>query len=288
MQDLGVDIPMCAYNHEPYIAQAIEGVLIQETDFPVRLIIGEDCSTDNTRAIVKKYVDAYPDRISAFFHNVNIGAHENSKILFRACTAKYVALCDGDDYWTDPKKLQKQVDFLEANSDYSICYHRVEELRRDGSHRNETLNTRLAPKSFTIEELAQGNIMHTPSVIFRNGFIKSIPDWINDFVLHMLNARHGKIYYIPDVMATYRVGIGMYGSVHSNKRVVIWAQTLRHLLGLEWSEPVRQNLTQALATANAVIQRNKHPRYYGARDYVVRVLGLGKIKRAIKKALTSA
>jgi glycosyltransferase involved in cell wall biosynthesis len=283
-----VDIPMCTYNHAPYIAQAVEGVMIQKTKFQYRLIIGEDCSSDGTREIVRGLLMKYQDRMKVILHDRNIGVQANSKIVLGECRAKYIALCDGDDYWTDSAKLQRQVDFLEANPDYSICYHRVEELRSDGSRRPEKLNTSEDFRTITIEDLARGNTIHTPSVVYRNGLIEDVPIWVNDFVLHMLNARHGKIYYMPDIMATYRVGVGMYGSVHSNKRVIAWAETLRRLLDLEWPDVVRQNLTQALATARAVIQRNKYPRYYGARDYVVRVLGLGKIKRAIRKALTSA
>src|SRR5258708_13979176 len=108
-----VSIPMCAYNHERFIAQAIEGVIRQQTNFKYKLIIGEDCSPDKTRQIVKKYADEYPDKIKAFLHEKNIGAHANSKILFNACTTKYIALCDVDAYWCDDTKLQKQVDLLE-------------------------------------------------------------------------------------------------------------------------------------------------------------------------------
>src|SRR5689334_3092381 len=102
-----VDIPVCTYNHERYIAQAIEGIVNQKTDFKYRLIIGEDCSTDGTRGIVQRYLERYPDKMKVFFHEKNLGAAENSKILFNECKAKYVALCDGDDYWSDIYKLQK-------------------------------------------------------------------------------------------------------------------------------------------------------------------------------------
>ena len=119
-----VDIPMCTYNHEKYIAQTIESILMQKTDFKIRLFIGEDCSIDNTRKIVKQYAEKYPDIIFPVYHNENIGAVRNSEILLKKCTAKYIALLDGDDYWTDPYKLQKQVDFLEKNPEYSLCSHR--------------------------------------------------------------------------------------------------------------------------------------------------------------------
>lgn len=119
-----VDIPMCVYNHEKFIAKAIEGVIIQNTNFKFRLILGEDASTDNSKEIIMDYVEKYPDIIFTIFHKQNVGMKENSRLLFSKCTSKYIALCDGDDYWTDPLKLQKQVAFLEANPKFTFSFTR--------------------------------------------------------------------------------------------------------------------------------------------------------------------
>jgi len=119
-----VSVCMITYNHEKYIAQAIDGVLMQQTSFPFELIIGEDCSTDNTRKICEEYKAKYPDKIQLLLPDSNLGMKQNFISTLQACTSKYIAVCEGDDYWTDPCKLQKQVDFLEANEGYSVTFHR--------------------------------------------------------------------------------------------------------------------------------------------------------------------
>lgn len=218
-----IDIPMCVYNHGKYVEKAIEGVLNQKTNFGFRLIIGEDCSTDNSRELVKKYLPGNEDKLKVFFHERNIGAHANSKILFDACTSKYIALCDGDDYWVDENKLQMQVDFLENNPDFAICCHHIYLL----SGKKIVLHpfyTGTKEQTYTIEDLAKGNFISTPSVVYRNGLVKKTPDWINetpigDYVYYMLNAQFGKIKYFPLPMAVYREhGTGTWGSLSQHKQ----------------------------------------------------------------------
>lgn len=119
-----VSVSMITYNHEAFIAQAIEGVLMQQTNFPFELIIGEDCSTDNTRDICIKYRDTYPSVIRLRLPEKNLGVKENAKENDHACSGKYIAYCEGDDYWIDPLKLQKQVDFLEQHPQHDACCHR--------------------------------------------------------------------------------------------------------------------------------------------------------------------
>lgn len=119
-----VSVCMITYNHENYIKQAIEGVLMQQTSFPIELIIGEDCSTDNTRKICIEYQAKYPDIVRLILPEKNLGIKRNFIETMQAAKGNFIALCEGDDYWTDALKLQKQVDFLEANSEYSLCCHR--------------------------------------------------------------------------------------------------------------------------------------------------------------------
>ena len=120
-----LSIACVTYNHELYIRQCLDSFLMQKTNFLFEIVIGEDCSTDNTGSIVTEYARKYPEIIKARCNKKNIGVQENSLLVFRDCTGKYIALCDGDDYWTDPYKLQKQVDFLEANKDFVICFHQI-------------------------------------------------------------------------------------------------------------------------------------------------------------------
>lgn len=124
MMDPLLSIITVTYNHEQFIARTIESVLMQKVDFPIEYIIAEDCSTDNTLAICKDYAGKYPEVIRIITSEHNVGGIENERRAMLAARGKYVALCEGDDYWTDPLKLQKQVDFLESHPDYSVTFHR--------------------------------------------------------------------------------------------------------------------------------------------------------------------
>src|SRR4028118_1050538 len=118
-----VNVWMASYNHEKYIAEAIEGVLMQRTDFDFDLVIGEDCSTDLTRQIVLSYKEKYPEKIRLVLPDKNLGMNQMFEATYSLCTAPYVAWIDGDDYWTDPLKLQKQFDFLEKHREFVFCFH---------------------------------------------------------------------------------------------------------------------------------------------------------------------
>ena len=124
MQEPLVSIVTITYNHEPYIRKCIEGVLMQQINFPIEFIIAEDCSTDGTLAICKEYAEKYPELIRLITSENNVGAIANERRAMKAAKGKYIAFCEGDDYWTDSLKLQKQVDFLEKNLEYSVCFHR--------------------------------------------------------------------------------------------------------------------------------------------------------------------
>lgn len=128
-----LSIVTITYNHEPFIAKTIEGVLMQQVNFPIELIIAEDCSTDNTRAICRRYAEQYPELIRLITSESNVGAIANERRAMLAARGKYVAFCEGDDYWTDSLKLQKQVDFLESHPDYSVTFHRykIHDLESD-------------------------------------------------------------------------------------------------------------------------------------------------------------
>ena len=212
MSKLLVSIVSITYNHEKYIAQAIDSFLMQETNFDFEIIIGEDCSTDNTLEIIKEYKAKHPDKIELITSENNVGMMPNFIRTLEACKGKYIALCEGDDYWTDPLKLQKQVDFLEANDDYSICFHSVKVLSNDKLI-NDTI-TKEVPENTDILDLAKGNYIHTPSVVFRNNkfptWLKDLP--IGDYPLHLYNAQFGKIKKMDNLMAVYRVHPG---GVHS-------------------------------------------------------------------------
>lgn len=195
------------YNHAPYIKQCIEGVLMQKTDFPIEYIIAEDCSTDGTREIVFEYARKYPDLIKVVTSDMNVGANINAERAFDACRGKYIAVCEGDDYWTDPYKLRKQVDFLESHPDFVMCSHAVKTVFLGGVRKNDPFVKPLEIATF--DDILENHFIPTLSLVFRNGIINKYPSWFmnvmsGDRVLELLLAHYGKNYYMNDVMGTKR------------------------------------------------------------------------------------
>lgn len=200
---------MITYSHEKYIREAIDGVLMQVVDFEVELIIVDDNSPDNTEMIVKSY-ENHPKAywIKYTKHSTNKGMMPNFIWALQQTKGKYIALCEGDDYWTDKYKLQKQVDFLETNQEYNLVYHPCLELK-DINLQKEKLNLSQIDKDLEIEDLLLANKIHTPSVLFRN-LILPLPLWfkdcpVGDYPLWVLLGLKGKIRYISEYMAVYRI-----------------------------------------------------------------------------------
>jgi glycosyltransferase involved in cell wall biosynthesis len=201
-----------SYNHEKYIAQAIEGFLMQKVNFPIEIIIHDDASTDKTAQVIKEYEVKYPYLLKCIYQSENQLSKDGgylTKTCLQIASGKYIALCEGDDYWTDPHKLQKQVDFLEKNEGFAICFHNMK-IIYDDSRETHYSNPPDQRELTTLEDLACGNYIYTASCVFRNGLIKEFPTWykdapVGDYVLHMLNAQYGKIKYFDEVMGVYRV-----------------------------------------------------------------------------------
>lgn len=211
-----VSVCMITYGHEKYIRQAIEGVLLQYCDFEVELIVANDCSPDATDQVIKDIIQSHPLGFWIKYrkHDKNKGMIPNFIFALQECKGEYIALCDGDDYWTDSLKLQKQVDFLEANSDYVLCFHQINILKTNDEIVEDFI-TNVPDNYQTIEILAHlGNYIHTPSVVFRN-IIKSFPSEfekspIGDYFLYMMLAQYGKLKYLEDKMCVYREGVGIW------------------------------------------------------------------------------
>jgi len=221
-----VSICCVTYNHEKFIAQCLDGFVMQQTDFAFEILVHEDASTDRTAGIVKGYEKKYPHLFRCVYQTVNQFKIQNTltNILFPMAKGKYIALCEGDDFWTDPCKLQKQVDFLEANSDFVLCYHEIKLLQPSGDLVYDKISEKSYWKSVAnIYDLALfGNFIHTPSVVFRN-VVKKFPEQlikapIGDFFLYILLAEKGLLKKLPDCMAVYRLSTGSFSSQTFEKR----------------------------------------------------------------------
>lgn len=205
-----VSVLVMTYNHEHFIAQAIQSALMQETSFDFEIVVVEDCSTDNTRHIVQELKHDNPSRIRLVLSERNIRSNEIVARGIQAARGTYIALLDGDDYWTCPSKLQQQVDVLDAHPEYAICFHNAAVVYEN--HERPTFNWTAPGQNLvtTLEDLWMGNYIATCSAMFRRGFRTEIPDWyyaffpITDWPLHLMSAEHGKITYIDQVMGVYR------------------------------------------------------------------------------------
>lgn len=202
-----------AYNQAAYIGEAIESVLAQRTDFPVEHIIVDHCSTDGTREIIADYARKHASIWPVFLARRN-SKGANVRALFSRCRSRYAALCDGDDYFTDPRKLQKQVDFLETHPECGLCFHPVDVMYEDGSPSRVYPPEDILPSGIqqfnTIKDLLFANFIQTNSVVYRWRFTEGLPDWFDatlvpgDWYWHLLHAETGLIGYLREHMAVYR------------------------------------------------------------------------------------
>lgn len=216
-----VSVYCMTYNHENYIRDTLEGFINQETDFEFEIFVHDDASADNTGKIIREYAEKYPDIIIPILQDENQyskGINIEKEYIFPRLQGQYVAVCEGDDYWCDPNKLQKQADFLDNHTEYSACVHNTQVLDLYKAQKR-LLNSSTKPYDLQIEHvlLDGGADFHTSSVFYRMEFGKEIfsehcPDFFNksmevgDYPLAIFLALKGKVRYFPDIMSVYRLG----------------------------------------------------------------------------------
>lgn len=201
-----------AYNHEKYIAECMDSVLAQKTDFPVRHIVLDHNSTDGTADIIREYAAKHPSIHPALL--TRRVPNENVRGLFMRCKTKYAALCDGDDYFYAPDKLQKQVDYLENRPHCSMCFHPVAVTFEDGTKPFRFPPMDMLPinkkMEFHLAQLTKHNFIQTNSVVYRWRFRDGLPAWFRadlcpgDWYWHMLHAEVGRVGFLPETMSVYR------------------------------------------------------------------------------------
>jgi glycosyltransferase involved in cell wall biosynthesis len=259
-----LSVAMITYNHERFVAQAIESVLAQKVNFDYEIVIGEDCSSDGTRPIILEFQKRYPERIKLLPSERNIGAIRNFERTITACRGQYVAFLEGDDYWTSPAKLQRQVNLLDANIDRAICCHRVRFCREAGSENLDVGIDVFPPRpagAYTTEDLLKGNFVMTSSTVLRRDLIRPFPKWffkmkLCDWPLFALVAGHGKIELMDEIMAVYRIHLGsMWSSQPHATQLRECTRMLTALdkeLGYRYTSAVRGTVASAyLDLANA-------------------------------------
>jgi len=221
-----VSVCCMTYNQEKYIKETLLSILNQKTNFEFEIIIHDDASKDDTVSIIKELAKNNK-QIKPIFQKEN--KHSQGiliwyKYMFPICQGNYIALCDGDDYWTDPYKLQKQVDFLETAPEYGISCHEAKIYFENENKFKSTLEWKI-PKVTSIRELSKWNMITTNSVVLRNDF--NMPEWsynlpIGDWPLYISQLKNRKIYRFPEEMSVYRVHEnGIWSSTSEIKKLDI-------------------------------------------------------------------
>jgi glycosyltransferase involved in cell wall biosynthesis len=210
MNSPAVSVCVFTYNYQSYLSEAIESILCQETNFEIEILICDDCSTDNTFEIAQSYAEKYEGKISAFRNSTNIGGTKNWIKAIQACNGKYIALLDGDDYFSDPLKLQTQFDTLEDNNKLVLCFHSVDEIYDDAPELNKTVEFQNEIYSLS-DFMLNGWFVRTSSTFFRNGVIpQTIPEWVHDYpyrfdtILHVFLCMHGEAFNVKKSMSVWR------------------------------------------------------------------------------------
>jgi glycosyltransferase involved in cell wall biosynthesis len=221
-----ISICLITYNQEKFIERAIESALMQKCSFKFEIIISDDCSTDNTKVIIAGYAEKYPQLIKAYYAETNLGMLRNWEKALKLCKAPYIALLEGDDFWNDPLKLQKQFSILESHSDCVISFTNATNEYESGG-KGYARYVDKTGEFFTISDLLEYNFIPTCSVLMKNhisdtffppAYFKSpFADWI----IHILNAQYGKIHFLNEFTCTYQIhSMGVWSGIKKEKQLL--------------------------------------------------------------------
>lgn len=247
MANCKVSVICLTYNHRDYIRECLDGFVKQKTTFPFQVVVHDDASTDGTADIVREYAERYPDIITPILQTENQwskGKTLSKTFIYPVLKGEYVAYCEGDDYWTDENKLQKQVDFLDSHPDFAVCFHAVQVYWQETGLSNEVFPTRelcFNKDVLTLDDLLKHNFIQPNGVLLRWRFHRDtydlIPDRIlpGDWFIFLLHAELGKIKFMPEVMGVYR-----------RHQQGIWYEVRRSHKWFERSAPLALRFFQAI------------------------------------------
>lgn len=246
-----VSICVQTYNQEHYIKECLDGILMQRTNFPFEIILGEDESSDGTREICIAYGGRHSDKIRLFLRSrkdvIYIDGNATGRYNFienlKECKGKYIALCEGDDYWTDPLKLQQQFDFMEANEEYAGCFHNTDVINELVVEDSVKPWRTYSKKHFDLADtLSKRSLFHTSSFVFRSSNLE-VPSWFEqvqsgDMALFAIIASKGPLYRVDETMSVYRKNVtGITNSIteksYHSKRISLYMNIKEYLAGRE-------------------------------------------------------
>ncbi len=273
-----VSVLCTAFNHESYIRDALQGFVSQKTNFPFEVLVNDDCSTDGTADVIREYAARYPDIIRPFYQEENLYSRLGmpglfSTVFYPNARGKYFTLCEGDDYWSDPEKLQRQADFLDAHGDYTACVHNTLLHFCDGSRPDAPLRPEGEGDRdvdfFTVIH-GPSHSFHTSSIMARREFITDPPDFhyaaaehgFTDYAIGLWLALNGKIRFIDRVMSVYRIGSN--SQAWSAKLGAHYAKLKEFIVGeLAMMEKLLPHLdgAQSAATREVMLER-EYELYY--------------------------
>ncbi|OUO20547.1 glycosyltransferase [Bacteroides sp. An322] len=253
-----VSINCMTYNHKAFIRQCLDGFMMQKCSFDFEVLIHDDASTDGTQDIIREYEVKYPDIIKPIYQKENQyskGIDPSLKYNAPRIKGKYIALCEGDDYWTDPYKLQKQVDFLESHPDYVMCSHRFNQYIQDKNLLEEEKNLTFQGADYDLKNLIGGKwLTQTLTVMYRRSAL-DLKEYESygmsmDIILFYALLKNGKGYCFPDIMATYRLhGGGVWSEVSLNQRRLIEFRARLAIYSVERSDSAAMFLLYQFAKA---------------------------------------
>jgi glycosyltransferase involved in cell wall biosynthesis len=254
------------YNHANFIRDAIESFLMQETTFPVQIFVHDDASTDGTADIVREYAAKYPQLFWTVLQKENQWSRGNGKILFDYLTQQsglFIALCEGDDFWTSPDKLEAQVEYMRHNQNCSCCFHLASVIDERGNL-TEACSYKPQKTSYSLKECFTqlGKQYATNSMVFRRAALSDAPQWImqncNDALLEIQLARHGSVDCVNRTMSCYRIhSHGIWSRLSREQRLQEQVKRYRMLLGAEWlpSDLVQSKINEC----HIALWRLQHP-----------------------------